>query len=620
MNKTVSINLGGFFFHIDEDAFQKLNRYFDAIRRSLSPDGKDEIMGDIESRIAELLSEKLKNDKQVVSIREVDEVITVMGQPEDYRIDEDDKEPQAKTGADYNQAYVKSKKFYRDEENGKISGVSAGLGHYFRVDPLWIRIIFILSLFISFGTSIFIYLLLWILIPKAVTTTEKLEMTGEPINISNIERKVREEIYNVSERFQNVDYDKIGQNVKSGAEKIGNGASVAVLAILKGLAKVIGAIITVFSAIALGCLVIALIAALFSSALAHAQWYPFFTTMNYTNVPLWLLAVIGFFALAIPFFVLFLLGLKILVDNLRPIGQLTKYTLLALWIISLCAAIYLGMVQSSQFSNEGKTFVKQEIPVSKTDTLHIKFRYNEYFTKSLEHNYDFSFKQDSLGHEVIYSNNVSIVVLKTDNATPYVQIEKIAEGASIAEARKSAEMIKYNFKIQGNNLILDNYLLTGTDAKYHKQRVEIFLYLPEGTYLQPDSSLRDYDMSDDEFFDQWSDNNSYIYKVGRDRVECINCIDGEDGSYMDIPEIPDPVVPGPEGEIPEPATGPGDESETTARAAAALSKTVNATVRAQMDEARKAIEESQREVERMNRQLEQDERKREEEIRRSRNN
>src|SRR5690606_10996867 len=138
MNKTVSINLGGFFFHIDEDAYQKLNRYFDAIKRSLSPDGKDEIMSDIESRISELLSEKLKNDKQVVSIKEVDEVIAVMGQPEDYRIDEDATEPkQQQTYYTPNYDLPPSRKFYRDGDRNIIAGVCAGVAHYFRIDPLW---------------------------------------------------------------------------------------------------------------------------------------------------------------------------------------------------------------------------------------------------------------------------------------------------------------------------------------------------------------------------------------------------------------------------------------------------------------------------------------------------
>ena len=91
MNKTVNINLGGMFFHIDEDAYQKLTRYFDAIKRSLSnSSGQDEIIKDIEMRVSELLNEKQKTDKHVVGMKDVDEVITVMGQPEDYRIDDEE--------------------------------------------------------------------------------------------------------------------------------------------------------------------------------------------------------------------------------------------------------------------------------------------------------------------------------------------------------------------------------------------------------------------------------------------------------------------------------------------------------------------------------------------------
>ena len=90
MNKTVNINLGGMFFHIDEDAFQKLTRYFDAIKRSLSnSSGHDEIIKDIEMRVSELLNEKQKSDKHVVGLKDVDEVIAVMGQPEDYIIEDD---------------------------------------------------------------------------------------------------------------------------------------------------------------------------------------------------------------------------------------------------------------------------------------------------------------------------------------------------------------------------------------------------------------------------------------------------------------------------------------------------------------------------------------------------
>ena len=142
MNKTVNINLGGMFFHIDEDAYQKLSRYFDAIKRSLSDsNGQDEIIKDIEMRIAELVSEKHTNEKQVINLRELDEIIAVMGQPEDYRIDPDGDETQKSNFNTTNRAH---KKLYRDKDKGSIAGVCTGLGHYFGIDAVWIKILFLI--------------------------------------------------------------------------------------------------------------------------------------------------------------------------------------------------------------------------------------------------------------------------------------------------------------------------------------------------------------------------------------------------------------------------------------------------------------------------------------------
>ena len=205
MNKTVNINLGGMFFHIDEDAYQKLTRYFEAIKRSLSnSSGQDEIIKDIEMRVSELLTEKQKTEKHVVGLKDVDEVIAVMGQPEDYRIDEE--------GAENNSTNFSSssssntRKLYRDTENGMVGGVLAGLGHYFGIDKVWLRV-FLLIMIFAWGTGFLAYIILWIVMPEAKTTAEKLEMTGEPVTISNIEKKVREEFENVSEKIKNANYD-----------------------------------------------------------------------------------------------------------------------------------------------------------------------------------------------------------------------------------------------------------------------------------------------------------------------------------------------------------------------------------------------------------------------------
>ena len=205
MNKTVNINLGGMFFHIDEDAYQKLTRYFDAIKRSLNnSSGQDEIIKDIEMRVSELLNEKQKSDKHVVGLKDVDEVITVMGQPEDYIIEDDTTNNQQ--SYNYSTTARTSRKLYRDKDKGMLGGVAAGLGYYFGIDTVWIRIALILLVFAGFGTGIIAYLILWVVTPEAITTSEKLEMTGEPVNISNIEKKVREEYENVSQKFKNGDF------------------------------------------------------------------------------------------------------------------------------------------------------------------------------------------------------------------------------------------------------------------------------------------------------------------------------------------------------------------------------------------------------------------------------
>ena len=172
MNKTVNINLGGMFFHIDEDAYQKLTRYFDAIKRSLSnSNGQDEIIKDIEMRIGELVAEKHTSEKQVINLKELDEIIAVMGQPEDYRIDPDGEEPQQKT--DFTSATRANKKLYRDKDTGMIGGVASGLGHYFGIDAVWLRILLVVLVFGGFGSGIVAYIVLWIVMPEAITTSEK---------------------------------------------------------------------------------------------------------------------------------------------------------------------------------------------------------------------------------------------------------------------------------------------------------------------------------------------------------------------------------------------------------------------------------------------------------------
>lgn len=535
MNKTVSINLGGMFFHIDENAYQKLNRYFDAIRRSLSPDGKDEIMSDIEARIAEILSEKGKTDKQVIGMREIDEVITIMGEPEDYKIDEETTGGNAGNfSSNFNASagnafeYYRTKKFFRDEDNAVIGGVCAGLAHYFRIEPLWIRIIFILTLIMSVGTTSVAYLILWILIPAAVTTAEKLEMRGEPINISNIEKKVKEEFNNVNDRIKNADYDKLNSTLKHGAGRVGSGFR----SILRFIGRVVGAFLVFVGGIWLGGLLVALLITLFATTATAPFWYPYIELFNVTDAPIWLVAICTFFSVALPVLGMFLLGLRILIPHIRTVNSVVGSAMVMIWIASIAGCVYFGMRQGGSYSHDGKIITTHDLNISKNDTLKIRMRYNSYFANDAWDTDDVRPEQDSLGNDILYSNNISFFINKAEGKKAYLQIEKIASGNSKAEGRSTAEKIKYGFKLDGSTLVLDNYLITDIANKWHDQNVEIHLYLPEGIKFKADSTLQHYDETDDNFFNLWFDNDRHVYEVGNSKVYCEDCFD-ESGEQKD---------------------------------------------------------------------------------------
>jgi phage shock protein PspC (stress-responsive transcriptional regulator) len=529
MNKTVNINIGGLFFHIDENAYQKLSRYFDAIKRSLSnSSGKDEIMKDIEMRVAELLTEKQKSDKHVINNKDVDEVVTVMGQPEDYRIDDDSSD----TNSAENFANPKRKKLYRDTDRGLIGGVCTGLGHYFGIDAVWLKLLFLIFALAGFGTGIVAYFVLWIAMPEAKTTTEKLEMTGEPVTISNIEKKVREEFENVSNKFKNVDYDKMGNQIKSTSENVGSKIGDIFVSVFGVFAKVLGAVMVVFSSVSLLGICIASIVLMFSSTMPDNFILNNINTPISLETPLWIQGILFLFAFGIPFFFLLILGLKLLVTNLKSIGNVIKYSLLAIWIIAIGIVISLGIKEATQIAYEGKVVQKEVININPNDTLYLKFKNNDFYSKNVNDRDDFRLVQDN-NIDVLYSNDVSIEVMPTDEKLPYIQVEKLSLGKSSTDAKNKAQKIKYNFKIVGNQIILDNYFLSDLSGKFKDQSIELYLYLPKGTILKPDNSVENFDRSDDEFFNLHYSSEDYIYKVGNSQVKCLNCPDYEN-EYNDV--------------------------------------------------------------------------------------
>ncbi len=170
MKKTFTINISGRVFHIDDDAHEKLSHYLNQLNRYFGndPDAK-EIVQDIESRISELFSEKMKSGGEVITLEHVEEVIAVMGMPEaisDTKLEDEEKRERV--------TYIRNRKLYRDPDNKVLGGVCSGLGAYFNLDPVVVRIIFILLVILGAGSFLLVYIILWIVVPKARNTAERL--------------------------------------------------------------------------------------------------------------------------------------------------------------------------------------------------------------------------------------------------------------------------------------------------------------------------------------------------------------------------------------------------------------------------------------------------------------
>ena len=351
-------------------------------------------------------------------------------------------------------------------------------------------------------------------------------MTGEPVTISNIEKKVREEFENVSEKLKNANYDEMGNRVKTGAEKIGSSFGNFIIAVLRAFSKFLGILLIMGGLTVLFFLLVGIFT-LGTGVFIDFPWTTFVETGNFTDYPTWAFGLIMFFAVGIPFFFLSLLGFKLLSPNLRSIGNIAKYTLLAIWLISVSLAITIAIKQASAFSVDGRVVQKEIINLKPTDTISIKFKHNDYFAKDINDNDNFKITLDSTGNKVIYSNNVSFKIASSDTKSAYIQIEREAKGETLFEAKQRAEKIKYSYKIVGNQLILDNYLLTDLKEKFRDQEIEITLFLPMGTLLKMDESMSHYDRTDGDYFLWHPENTDAVYKVESDKIKCQNCPNDE---------------------------------------------------------------------------------------------
>tara|TARA_R110002126_G_scaffold291757_1_gene456944 strand:+ start:4938 stop:6620 length:1683 start_codon:yes stop_codon:yes gene_type:complete len=543
MNKTININLGGFFFHIDEIAYQKLRRYLESISKSLSddPQGKNEIIADIEARISELLSEKITDARQVVNEGDIDDIIKIMGQPEDYA---DAEEAYSDASYSYKRNSTSSKKLFRDGDDKFLGGVCSGIGHYFNLDVIWIRLAFIVLLFSGF--SPLIYVILWVLLPEANTTAEKLQMEGEPVNIDNIEKKIREEFNNVSEKVSVV-ANQASEKIKEGANefsdkmsktfsaktKKNNGAGdffdtigKIILAIFKVIGKFIGIIIIFVSA----AVILSLIIGGFSVGSLEwlnvdgefLQYPPFFYD---AVLPRWLLTLCIFLLVGIPFLILFILGLRILSSNVRKVNKPTSLTLLGIWVLSLLALIFTGLDFGTSHSSYGEITEKNSLNIAANDTLQLKIVNDDtiFYRSNLRRS---SYKEEVEvdGEKMIYASYLKVDVRKSNTNENYIIIQKESKGKTKSDAKANAKKIRYEYKVIDNTIILDAFYLSEFKNLWKDEEVNVIFYIKEDVTIYFDNSTKNFLYSVDnetEIYDKDMANHHFI--MTDKTLKCTDC-------------------------------------------------------------------------------------------------
>lgn len=534
MNKTVTINISGIIFHIEEDAFDSLSRYMQTIKGYFSnTDGGNEIMSDIEARIAELLQQRINNTKQVILMADVNHVMEVMGRPEEFGAE--NKKDEEQTGdAAQGPAEKIRRKLFRNPDDKMIGGVCSGLAAYFDIEVVWVRLAMFLLLFFG-GLSIWAYVILWIIIPQARTTADRFAMRGEAANVNTIYRSFKEEAEDVHNRLSKFGNDwgksDYGKSVR-------NNASRAVALIFNILGRLLGLFIFIIGAL----LLFGYLASLFGISFVDAntdlsQWKRalFDSSSNYVLAVLAYVIVLG-----IPVLMLIYGGIK-LMFRISYSNRWLNLSLGILWLLGLVMGFFVSVSTVKQFSESSR--LKETIALRGVgDTLIVKMKSAPLVTKQLNfENQDDLENYFSTSHnwytfgETGHSSSVigfaGLDVIETDGDSLDMIITRSSQGGNKRESNENAKAINYNYRLNGNELIFDEVFTTTSGTKFRVQQLDIRLRLPKGKVIYFDKSTRTLLDDVDNTTNTWDEDMiSRRWIMTENGLKCIDCQNLEDTS------------------------------------------------------------------------------------------
>ena len=336
MKKTLTVNLGGTVFHIDEDAYQLLDKYLSNLRIHFrKEEGSDEIMDDFEMRISELLNERVRLGYEVITIEQVEEVIKRMGKPEEIFEEEEkstDHEDNYRAQQQETHTQTTKKRLMRDPDNRILGGVAGGFAAYMDWDPTAVRIVLFLLMFF-YGITVPLYFLLWIIVPMARTATEKLEMRGQSVTVENIGKTVTDGFEKVS---NNVNDFISSDKPRNFFQKLADVFVLVIGFILKFFIILAGIFLLPPLVLVVFILVVVTFALLMGGAGFIYNLSPFGADLiNGAPLSMAIMGCIGtILFIGIPIFSL-IYAICCQLFKVRPLPTQARWILLALWLISL---------------------------------------------------------------------------------------------------------------------------------------------------------------------------------------------------------------------------------------------------------------------------------------------
>ena len=471
MNKTLSIGLAGFSFIIEEHAYIKLSDYLSALRSSLDSTEADEVMHDIEIRMVEIFKDTL-GKREVINNDDVEKVIAQLGTPE--AIEEQEEAYYSENNTRNRKSAASStfghqKQLFRDPEKAKLGGVCAGLAHYTGLEITWMRVIWELLFFALIplpGSPLLIlviYVILWAILPRAQSTSDFLKMQGKPVNFDTIKEESGKII-----QFANESTQKVGEMYNESKPMIssaGNGAW-NIIRVLLG---------TMFGFIAF-CF-------LMSSFVVFGFFgNPQFPGMNEINFYMdgdgtnYLLAAVVVIASIIPTIIFGLLSVKLFSPKtkLRNVG----YVLGALVLLLIGLATYFGINMAKRdMLYSGHKEDTEEIAINTTsDTLFVDLK-----QVTIPENFKGYMNDIYSDKKMVYDEDyIDInVTRRPDVKTPYLIIKKEAKGYNVPIN------LSVPVEIQGNKILLPNYLKYPYEHRFRNYRMDYELVVPHNMVVIP---------------------------------------------------------------------------------------------------------------------------------------